>query len=74
MTNRELAAELVAEADRCMARRKALLCAAVAARTTSTIPAARRALADPEVCIPAEIRSAALAELDQVTTTERTAP
>jgi len=73
VTNRELAAHLVTEADRCMARRKALLCAAVLVGDAGP-RAARKILADPETRIPAGIRSAALAELDQVTTTERTAP
>jgi hypothetical protein len=46
MTNKQLAERLVAEADACTSRRKALLCAAVAVGTTTSIRAAARAMAD----------------------------
>ena len=72
MTNAQLAADLVRQADDAMHNRRVLLVAATALGTTTSVAAARRALADPEACIPAAVRSAALTLLAQLTTTERT--
>jgi hypothetical protein len=75
ISNAELAQQLVRRADKHMYERKVLLVTAVALGQTRTPAAARRVLSDPEACIPAAIRSAALTLIDQLTaTTERTPP
>jgi hypothetical protein len=64
--NRELAERARVLADRAPAgslERKALACAAVALRTTGTLRAARAVLAEVD---PAEVRAAALDQLDQL--------
>ncbi len=61
----DLAAVLLAEADTAMARRRALLCARVAVMTTSSLAAARQALAE-WTDGPTEIRAQALAVLDNL--------
>lgn len=58
--NEQLAADLIRQADDHLVSRKALLVAAAALGTTTTIPAARKAIADPDAHIPPAIRSAAL--------------
>jgi hypothetical protein len=63
MTNRELAKRLVAEADAHMTDRKALLCAAVVADRTSSIPAAIKALREWDG--PAEVVGRAMERLQQ---------
>jgi hypothetical protein len=60
----DLAAVLLAEADAATLRRKALLCARVAVITTSSAAGARKVLAAWDG--PAEVRTAALAVLDQI--------
>lgn len=69
----ELAARLEAEADEAAARRRALLCAAVALRTTATIPAARRELAAADY-LPPRVTAAAIAILDSPDRTTRDEP
>lgn len=64
MTNAELAAELVRQADDAMAERRILLVCSVALGTTKTIPAAKRALREWDG--PADIRDGAVKLLDQL--------
>jgi hypothetical protein len=64
VTNAELAAQLVRQADDAMRDRKALLCAAVALADTKTTSAARRVLAEWNG--PAEVVSRAVELLDQL--------
>ncbi|MGH2843605.1 MAG: hypothetical protein ACRDKL_08480 [Solirubrobacteraceae bacterium] len=64
MSNAELAADLVRQADEHMTRRKQLLCAAVALRTTGTIAGARKALAEWNG--PPEIRDGAVELINQL--------
>jgi hypothetical protein len=66
VTNADLARQLVAQADDAMHRRKALLCASVVLATTSTVPAAVRALSDWDG--PADIKAAAIEVLGQLAT------
>jgi hypothetical protein len=72
VTNAELAQQLLRQANDHMHERRVLLVAATALGTTTSIAAARRALADPEACIPAAVRSAALDLLAELTTTKET--
>ena len=65
--NADLAAQLRAQADDAMQQRKILLCASVALASTTTIAAARKVLADPELRIPAAVKSAAIGLLGQLT-------
>jgi hypothetical protein len=74
VTNAELAARarsIAARAPRGSQDRKAYGCAAVVLATTSTLAAARKALAGE---CPDFVKAAALAALEQVTTTEGTPP
>ena len=64
MTNSELAAKLIRQADGCMSRRRALLCASVALGTTKTIPAARKVLREWQG--PAAVIGEALDIIDQL--------
>jgi hypothetical protein len=64
MTNAELAAELLRQADDAMVLRKQLLCAATVLRNTKTIPAAKRALREWDG--PSEIVARAVELLDQL--------
>lgn len=63
--NSALAERLLNEAKPLMARRRALLCASTALGTTTTVAAARRALAEWDG--PAEVRQDAIAILDAIT-------
>jgi hypothetical protein len=64
VTNAELAADLVRQADDHMADRKAALCAAVALGTTTSLAGARKALREWDG--PGEIRDGAVKLLDQL--------
>lgn len=66
--NEQLAAGLIRQADDHMAERRVLLVTATALATTTTIPAARKVIADPDAHIPGAIRSAALQLLGQLAT------
>jgi hypothetical protein len=73
--NRDLAAQLRAQADDAMHRRKVLLVAAVALDETKTVSAAVRTLS--EWPGPAEIKDAAIAAIEllsQLTTDDRSQP
>jgi hypothetical protein len=72
--NRDLAERLVRQADDAMSRRKVLLVASTALATTTSVPAAKRAITDPDLHISAAVRSAALTVLDEITSIEGTAP
>jgi hypothetical protein len=65
VTNRDHADSLTAEADGILARRRALLTAAVALGTTTTIPAARRVLTG--WAGPPAVRAEAIAIIDALT-------
>lgn len=71
-SNEQMAADLISRADDHMTSRKVLLAAAAALGTTTTIPAARKAIADPDAHIPGAIRSAALELLGQLATDHST--
>lgn len=68
MTNAELAAQLVRQADDRMAERKAALCAAVALSTTSSVAGAKRALAEWNG--PEPVKRAGIALIDQIASEE----
>jgi hypothetical protein len=68
--NEEHARRLASEADVAMKQRRALLCAAVALSTTSTVASARRALREWDG--PGEVKAAALDLLDQLAEAART--
>lgn len=65
--NAELAEQLRRRADDAMRTRKALLCASVALAETKTIASARKVLADPDLRIPAAVKSEALGVLAALT-------
>jgi hypothetical protein len=62
--NADLAEQLRRRADEAMARRRVYLTAATALASTTTLAAARRVLADPELRIPAAVKAGALQLLD----------
>ena len=64
--NAELAEELRARADDAMHQRRVFLVASVALASTTTLAAARKVLADPELRIPGSVKSAALELLGQL--------
>lgn len=66
--NRELAELLRIQADDAMRHRKALLCASAALATTTSVPAAIRALGDWDG--PPAIKTAALDLIDTLTRQE----
>jgi hypothetical protein len=64
MTNAELAADLVRQADGHMAERRSLLACSVALGTTKTIPAAKKALREWDG--PGDVRAGAVELLDEL--------
>jgi hypothetical protein len=68
--NAELAEQFRRQADDAMHQRRVFLVASVALASTTTLAAARKVLADPELRIPAAVKSAAIGLLDDLTRQE----